>query len=400
MKQDAVIAGACRTPIGRFLGSLKDVHVRELGRIVGQEAMKRAGVSPEEIDEVVCGNVIQAGVGGNISRQIQGALQIPWHAPATTVNQLCASGMRALEIAAHNIALGRCEVCLVLGVENMTRAPYLVPNARGGYRMGPGTIEDAMLLDALICSVENYHMGMTAENVAQRFGISRQEQDGLALLSQQRAAAAIAAGTFKDEIVPVPVRRRKETVPFDTDEHVRADTTAEMLAALKPVFKPDGGTVTAGNASGVNDGAAAVVLMSAERAARTETQVLGTLRATASVGVDPSVMGLGPAAAIPRALQYAGLTFGDVDYFEVNEAFAAQFLGVERVLQQQHGFTFDMEKVNCNGSGISLGHPVGCTGLRVVVSVLYEMQKLNARIGCASLCAGGGPGMAAVVERN
>ena len=398
MNNEVVIVGACRTPIGSFLGSLQDVHVKELGRIAGTEALRRAGVSVGDVDEIVCGNVIQAGCGGNVARQIQAAIGIPWQAGALTVNQLCASGMRALEIAAHNIMLGKTTVSLAMGVENMTMAPYLLPKARTGYRMGPATIEDAMLLDALVCSIEGYHMGMTAENMAERYGISRKEQDELACESQARASRAISQGRFRDEIVPVEIRRKKEIVKFDTDEHVRPKTTMEALGALKPVFKKDG-TVTAGNASGVNDGAAAVVLMSRQRAAELNIQPLAVLRATCTVGVEPAVMGLGPAKAVPKALELAGLKFTDINYFELNEAFAAQYLGVERMLQQECGVKLDRQAVNRNGSGIALGHPVGCSGLRVVVSLLHEMLKTGQALGCASLCAGGGPAMAAIVER-
>jgi acetyl-CoA C-acetyltransferase len=398
MNHDVVIAGACRTAVGSFQGTLKDTPVRELGRIVGQEAIKQAGISESVIDEVVCGNVIQAGLGGNVGRQIQGAIGIPWSSPACTINQLCASAMRAFEIGCHNITLGMTDICLVVGVENMTMAPYLIPKARAGYRMGPGTIEDAMLLDALVCSVEGYHMGMTAENVAEKYTISRQEQDRLALLSQQRAAAAIRQGRFKDEIVPVEVKQKKENLVFDTDEHPREGTTEEILSGLKPVFKKDG-TVTAGNASGVNDGAAAVVLMSLQKARELGAAPLAKVVSTACAGIAPAVMGLGPAVAIPEVLKRARLAFDDIDCFEVNEAFAAQFLGVERMLKELHGFTFDMEKVNRNGSGISLGHPVGCSGLRVIVALIYEMKRMGAKLGCASLCAGGGPSMATVIER-
>jgi len=398
MAREVCIVGACRTPIGSFQGSLQNVHVKELGRIVGAEALRRADIEPEDVDEIVCGNVIQAGCGGNVARQIQGALGIPWEAPAATINQLCASGMRALEIAAHNIMLGKSTVSLVLGVENMSMAPYLLSKARTGYRMGSGMLEDAMLLDALVCSIEGYHMGMTAENIAERYAISRNEQDELACESQRRAAAAISKGMFRDEIVPVEIRQKKEILLFDTDEHVRVGTTMEKLAGLKPAFK-DNGTVTAGNASGVNDGAAAVVLMSRERAAAMSLQPLAVVRATCSTGVEPAVMGLGPAQAIPKALKLAGLKFEDINYFELNEAFAAQYLGVERMLQQEYGFTLNQQAVNRNGSGIALGHPVGCTGLRVIVSLVYEMLKTGERFGCASLCAGGGPAMAAIVER-
>ncbi len=396
--REVVVLGACRTPIGSFLGTLKNVHVKELGRIVGSEAIKRAGITADDIDEIVCGNVIQAGAGGNVGRQIQGALGIPWSAPACTVNQLCASAMRAFEIGARNIICGATDSCLVLGVENMTMAPYLIPQARSGYRMGSGTLEDAMLLDALVCSVENYHMGVTAENIATHFEISRQEQDALAVLSQNRAAAAIKSGRFKDEIVPVQVKNRKETILFDTDEHPRGGTTEETLSKLKPVFR-ENGTVTAGNASGVNDGAAAVILMLREKAEKLNLIPRVKVLATASVGVEPEVMGLGPARAIPGALKSAGLDFEQIDYFEVNEAFAAQFLGVGRILEIEYGMVLNMEKTNRNGSGISLGHPVGCSGLRVIVSLIHEMYKTGENLGCASLCAGGGPGMAAILER-
>jgi acetyl-CoA C-acetyltransferase len=398
MNNQIIIAAACRTPIGSFLGSLQDVHVKDLGCIAGTEALRRAGIDPEDVDEIVCGNVIQAGCGGNVARQIQSAIGIPWSAGALTVNQLCASGMRALEIAATNIMLGKTSVALVLGVENMSMAPYLIPKGRTGYRMGPAAIEDAMLLDALECSIEHYHMGMTAENIAGRYAISRQEQDELACESQARAARAIASGRFRDEIISVAVKRKKEIVMFDTDEHVKPATTMEALAALKPAFKKDG-TVTAGNASGVNDGAAAVVLMSRQRAQELNIQPQAVMRATCTAGVEPAVMGLGPARSIPRVLELAGLKFPDINYFELNEAFAAQYLGVERMLQQECGFQLDRHKVNRNGSGIALGHPVGCSGLRVVVSLIHEMMKTGEALGCASLCAGGGPAMTAIIER-
>ena len=399
MKQEVVIASACRTAIGKFLGALKDTHVKELGSIVGKEAITRAHITLNDIDEVICGNVIQAGLGGNIARQIQGSIGIPWSAPACTVNQLCTSSMRALEIGFHDIILERSEVCLIMGVENMTRAPYLLPKGRSGYRMGPGTLEDAMLLDALICSVENYHMGMTAENVAAKYNISREEQDRLAALSQERAAAATKEGKFKDEIVPVELKQRKQITAFDTDEHPREGTTEAVLSKLKPVFK-DNGTVTAGNASGVNDGAAAVVLMSSQKAKTLGINPLARVVTSVSAGIDPAIMGLGPAVAIPRALKCADLSFDDINYWEINEAFAAQFIGVQRMLEENHNVSFDMEKVNRNGSGISLGHPVGCSGLRIIVTLLYEMKKLDVRYGCASLCAGGGPAMATIIAND
>jgi len=399
MHSKVVIASACRTPIGDLLGALKDIHPRELGRIAGLEALKRAGIAPDLVDELVCGNVIQAGVGGNISRQIQAELGIPWRAPACTVNQLCASSMRAFEIACHNIIVGASAVSLVVGTESMSGAPYLLLKGRSGYRMGSGVLEDAMLLDALVCSMEHYHMGVTAENVAQRYGISREEQDRLGVLSQERAVAAIKSGKFRDEIVPVEIKEKKGVRVFDTDEHPRAGTTMEVLAKLKPVFKEDG-TVTAGNASGVNDGAAAAVLMSEAKAKELGIRPLARVITTVSAGVEPAVMGLGPAVAIPLALQRAQLNFSDIDCWEVNEAFAAQFLGVERKLKLDYNVEFNMDIVNRNGSGISLGHPVGCSGLRVIVTLLHEMQKMNARLGCASLCAGGGPAMATILTRD
>jgi acetyl-CoA C-acetyltransferase len=397
--REVVVLGACRTPIGSFQGTLKEVQVKELGRIVGQAALERSGVAADDIDEVVCGNVIQAGAGGNVGRQIQGALGIPWAAPACTVNQLCASSMRAFEVGARNIMSGATDSCLVVGVENMTMAPYLISQARSGYRMGPGTIEDSMLLDALVCSIENCHMGATAENIAERFGVSRQEQDALAALSQERAAAAIKSGRFKDEIVTVEVIQKKETILFDTDEHPREGTTEEVLSKLRPVFR-ENGTVTAGNASGVNDGAAAVILMSSEKAKVLGLNPQAKVVSTVSAGVEPEVMGLGPALAIPKALKIAGLGFSQIDYFELNEAFAAQFLGVGRVLEKDYGMIVDMGKTNRNGSGISLGHPVGCSGLRIIVSLIHEMQKSDANLGCASLCAGGGPGMATILQKQ
>jgi acetyl-CoA C-acetyltransferase len=399
MHSKVVIASACRTPIGDLLGALKDIHPRELGRIAGAEALKRAGIAPGQVDELVCGNVIQAGVGANIGRQVQGALGIPWQAPACTVNQLCASSMRAFEIASHNIMLGKSSISLVVGTESMSRAPYLLLKGRSGYRMGPGVLEDAMLLDALVCSMEHYHMGVTAENVAQKYSISRQDQDQLAVLSQERAIAAIKSGKFRDEIVSVEIKEKKGVRLFDTDEHPREGTTMEVLSKLKTMFK-ENGTVTAGNASGVNDGAAAAVLMSEEKAKELGIRPLASVVTTVSAGVEPSVMGLGPAIAIPLALKRAQLKFSDIDCWEVNEAFAAQFLGVERKLKLDYNFEFNMDIVNRNGSGISLGHPVGCSGLRVIVTLLHEMQKMDTRLGCASLCAGGGPAMATIITRR
>jgi acetyl-CoA C-acetyltransferase len=287
--------------------------------------------------------------------------------------------------------LGKSDVSVAFGTESMSQAPYLLLKAREGYRMGHGTIEDSMLYDGLICAMMGYHMGITAENLVEQYGISREEQDELAYLSHQRAVKAIAEGKFKDEIVPVEVMKNKKPFVFDTDEHPRADVTLESLAKLRPAFKKDG-TVTAGNASGVNDGAAALVLMAKEKAEAMGIKPVARLLATASYGVKPEIMGIGPAYAIPKALKYAGLTMDKIDYFEINEAFAGQFIAVNRELK------LDMDKVNANGSGVGLGHPVGCTGIRIVVTLLNELKRRNAKFGVASLCVGGGPAMATVVE--
>lgn len=389
--ESVVIIGAARTPIGDFLGSLKDVTAVDLGVIAARAAMERAGVSPEQVEDVVGGMVYKEGVKGNPARQVQLKCGIPVEAPAVTVEQQCASGMRALEIAAQQIMLGKSNISLVVGMENMSQVPYLLMGARTGYRMGPGCVEDALLYDALHDAFHGYHMGVTAENLAERYGITRQEQDELALLSHQRAVAAIREGKFKEEIVPVEVKTRKGTVVVDTDEHPRPDTSLEALSKLRPVFK-EGGTVTAGNASGINDAAAALILMAESKARELGVKPLAKIVSTASYGVAPEIMGIGPAYAIPKALKFAGLQLEDIDYFEINEAFAAQFLAVNRELK------LDIERVNANGSGIALGHPVGCTGVRIIVTLLFELRRRGGRYGVASLCVGGGPAMATVVE--
>jgi len=392
MVNEVVITGAARTPVGDFLGSLKDVPAVDLGVKAARAAMERAGVAPEQIEEVAAGMVCVSGAKGNPARQLQLNAGIPVDAPAATVNQLCGSGMRAVEVCAHQIMLGRVEVALAVGMENMSQAPYLILKARQGYRMGDDSLKDSMLHDALIDAFHNYHMGVTAENLAERYNISRQEQDELAFMSHQRATAAIREGKFAGEIVPVTVKTKKKEMVVDTDEHPRPDTNMDILAGLRPVFKRKG-TVTAGNASGINDGAAALVLMSREKADQLGIKPLARILSTASVGVPPEIMGIGPAYAIPKALKFAGLTLDEVDYFEINEAFAAQFLAVNRELK------LDQDKVNANGSGIALGHPIGCTGARILVTLLYEMARREARFGAASLCAGGGPGIAAIIER-
>jgi len=396
---EVVIVSACRTPIGDFLGSLKEVPARNLGILVGMESIRRAGISPETIDEICMGQVYGAMQGSLPARQVGARLGLAHRSAACVVNQNCASGMRAMEIACHNIMLGKTEVALVVGVESMTNTPYLLPMARMGYRMNSGTVEDHLIHDALFDELVPGHMGITAENVAESYGISRQECDELALLSHRRAVAAIEAGRFKKEIVPVELKRKKGPVLFEKDEHPRKDTTLESLSKLRPAFK-QGGIVTAGNASGVNDAGAAVVIMSKAKAMELGIKPLLKLLAICGEGVDPRVMGLGPAFAIPKCLKQAKLQFGDVEYWEINEAFAAQFLGVRRVLKETHGIQLDMEKVNHNGSGIALGHPIGCTGLRIIVSLYHEMERLGLAIGGASLCVGGGPAMASIWSRE
>jgi len=390
--REVVIVGAVRTPIGDFLGKLKDLSAVELGVIAVNGAMAQAGVKPEMVSEIACGMIYKAGAKGNPGRQIQLKCDMPLEGYAYTIDQQCGSGMKAVELASQSIMLGKTDIAVAVGAESMSQAPYLLKGAREGYRMGHGEIQDSMLYDGLICAIQGYHMGITAENLAERYQITRAEQDELAALSHKRAVEAIARGTFKGEIVPVTLQTRKGPVTVDTDEHPRSDVTFEKLAAMKPAFKKDG-TVTAGNASGVNDGAAALVLMTADKAKELGLKPLARILSTANAGVHPEVMGIGPVYAIPKAIQYAGLTAEDIDYYEINEAFAAQFLAVNRELK------LDMGKVNANGSGIGLGHPVGCTAARIIVSLIYELQRRNARYGVASLCVGGGPAIATVIER-
>ncbi|MHB1419040.1 MAG: acetyl-CoA C-acetyltransferase [Bacillota bacterium] len=390
--QEVVIVGAARTPIGDFLGSLKDVSAVDLGVTAVKAALEKAGVKPEQVEDMAGGMIFKAGAKGNPARQIQLKVGIPVEAVALTIDQQCGSAMRALEVATQQILLGKSNVSVVVGMESMSNAPYLLLNARQGMRMGAGAAEDHMFYDGLVDAMHNYHMGVTAENLAEKYQISREEQDELAYISHTRAIAAIKEGKFKDEIVSVEIKSKKGSVFVETDEHPRADVSMENLAKLRAAFKPDG-TVTAGNASGINDGAAALVLMSVGRAKELGIKPLAKIVSTASYGVPPEIMGIGPAYAIPKALQYAGLELKDVDYFEINEAFAAQFLAVNRELK------LGMDIVNANGSGIALGHPVGCTGVRLIVSLLSEMERRAVRIGAASLCCGGGPAIATVVER-
>ncbi|CFY10282.1 Thiolase [Syntrophomonas zehnderi OL-4] len=397
--REVVIVSACRTAIGKFLGSLKDVSAKDLAVTVGKEAVKRANIPADSIDEIVLGQVFGGMQGSMVSRQIGLAVGLPIRSNACAVNQNCASGMRALDIACNNILLGKTDIALVVGVENMSAAPYLIPKGRGGYRMGPGTIEDSMLHDGLIDGLVPGHMGLTAENVAEKYGISREECDQLALMSHQRATRATNEGTFKREIVPVEIKTKKGSTFYETDEHFIPDANLEKMGKLPPAFKK-GGVVTAANASGINDAAAAVVIMSKDKALELGVKPLMKLITIVAEGVAPQVMGLGPAVAIPKALKTAGMKFEDVEYWEINEAFAAQFLGVGRMLKEEYGIELDMNKCNLNGSGIALGHPVGCTALRIIVSLYYELERQNKTVGGASLCVGTGPALASLWTRD
>lgn len=393
--QEVVVVSACRTAIAKFMGGLKDVSARDLAMTAGRHAIERAGLAADQIDEICMGQVFPGMQGSLPARQVSMRIGLSPESSAVSVNQNCASGMRAIEVAAHSIMLGKTRSALVVGTESMTNAPYMLPKGRMGYRMGPGQIEDQMLHDGLVDELVPGHMGLTAENIAEQYGITREECDALALTSHLRAKAAIEKGVFREEIVPVEIASRKKTLLFDTDEHPILDASAESMAKLPPAFKK-GGVVTAANASGLNDGAAAMVLMSKKAALELGLKPLMKLVNICDMGVAPKVMGLGPAVCIPKCLKQAGLSFNDIDYWEINEAFAAQWLGVGRMLEADFGMTLDMEKVNANGSGIALGHPVGCTGLRIVVSLYHEMKRRGARLGGASLCVGGGPAVSSL----
>ena len=396
---DVVMVGACRTAIGDFLGTMRDVPARELAITAARAAIERAGIPADIIDEITMGQLYTAMQGSLPARQVAMRVGLPHRSLAVTVNQNCTAAMRALEIAAHNIMLGKTEIGLVVGVESMSNTPYLIPKGRTGYRMGPGTIEDHMLHDGLIDELVPGHMGVTAENVAELLGITRQECDELALISHNRAVAAIDAGHFKREIVPVPVKVRKEIKPFEVDEHPIRGASMETMAKLPTVFKKNG-AVTAANASGINDGAAAAILMSKEKAKQLGVTPIMRLVNICGEGCDPKLMGIGPAYAIPKCLKQAGLKFEDIEYWEINEAFAAQWLGVGRLLKKDYGMELGLDKVNHNGSGIALGHPVGCTGLRIIVSLYYELERCGLILGGASLCVGGGPAMASIWTRD
>lgn len=393
--KEVVIVSAVRTAVGKYGGSLKDVPTAELGAIVIKEALNRAGVKPEMVDEVLMGCVLQAGLGQNVARQASVKAGIPIEIPATTINKVCGSGLKTVALAAQAIKAGDADIIVAGGTENMSRAPYLLNDARWGYRMGDGKIVDEMIIDGLWDAFNNYHMGITAENVAEKYELTREELDKFSLVSQERAAKAVESGRFKDEIVPVEIPQRKgDPIIFDTDEHLFKGASMEKLAKLKGAFKKDG-VVTAGNASGINDGAAAVVVMSADKAKELGIKPMAKIVSYASAGVDPAIMGIGPAAASPKAMEKAGVTINDIDLIEANEAFAAQSVAVAKLL----GFDNMMEKVNVNGGAIALGHPIGASGTRILVSLLYEMQKRDAKRGLATLCIGGGQGIAMIVER-
>ena len=390
----AIIVSAARTAIGTFGGALKDIPVSELGRIAIEGAIDRAGLDRADVDEVIMGNVLQAGAGMNTARQSAIAAGIPDNVPSFTVNKVCGSGLKAVALAAQAIAAGDADLIVAGGMESMSRAPYLLKEARWGYRLGNGELVDSMLSEGLTCAMAGCHMGITAENVAEMCGVTREAQDDFSAESQRRAAAAIADGRFEDEIVPVMLPQKKgEPLAFKIDEHPRAGTTVETLARLRPAFKKQGGTVTAGNASGLNDGAAALVVASEERARLMELTPMAKIVSYASAGVDPRYMGLGPAPAVERALEKADLAIEDIDLFELNEAFAAQSLAVLAKLG------VDGSRVNVNGGAIALGHPIGASGARILVTLLYEMKRRDVKRGLAALCIGGGQGIAMIIER-
>lgn len=390
---DVVIVSACRTAIGNFMGTIGDIVPGRLGAVVVKEVVKRAGIQPNQVDEVIMGNILPAGMGQGIARQNAIWGGIPDSVPAFTVNKLCGSGMKATILATQAIKLGDAETIIAGGVESMSTAPYVLMNARKGLRMGHGQIVDTMIQDALTDVFNNYHMGITAENVAARYGITREEQDKFAVWSQNKAEAAQKSGKFDAEIVPVEIPQRKgDPILFDKDEYIRQGATYESLAKLRPAFKPDG-TVTAGNASGINDGASALVLMSRTKAEALGLPVLATIRSYGAAALDPAYMGLGPIEASRMALQRAGLTIKDIQLVEANEAFAAQALAVGRDLQ------IPDEILNVNGGAIALGHPVGASGSRIIVTLLHEMIKRDLQLGLATLCIGGGMGTAVILER-
>lgn len=391
--KEVVIVSAVRTAIGSFGGCFKDVPAVKLGAAVAKEALGRVNVKPEMVDEVIFGNVLQAGIGQNLARQVSVAAGIPFEVPSMTINKVCGSGLKTVELAAQAIMLGEADIVLAGGAENMSMAPYILPKARWGYRMGDGSVVDTMVSDGLTDIFNNYHMGITAENIAEQWNITRKDQDDFSLRSQNRAEKAIKEGRFKDEIVPVEIPQRKgDPIVIDTDEFPRFGATIESFEKLKPAFKKDG-TVTAGSSSGINDGAAAVLLMSKEKAEELGIKIMATIVSYASAGVDPKIMGYGPVPASRKALARANMNIEDIDLVEANEAFAAQSLAVVRDLP------LDPEKTNVNGGAIALGHPIGCSGTRILVSLIHEMIKRDVNTGLATLCIGGGQGTALIIKR-
>ena len=392
--REVVIVAAQRTPIGAFGGAFKDVSAVELGKVAVKGALDSINLDPKEVDELIFGNVLGAGLGQNVARQVAVGAGIPIEKPSVTINKVCGSGLKTVSLAAQSIIAGDADVIVAGGTENMSASAFVLPGARWGLRMGDGKVVDTMLKDGLMDAFGDYHMGITAENIAEKFNLSREEQDELATSSQNKAEAAITSGRFKEEIVPVSVPQRKgDDLVVDTDEYPRFGATQEGLAKLRPAFKRDGGTVTAANSSGINDGAAALILMSREKAEALGLEVLASIKSYASAGVDPSIMGTGPIPATRIALEKAGLTIDDIDLVEANEAFAAQALCVLKDLE------IDMEKVNVNGGAIALGHPIGASGARIFVTLLHEMKKRDVKRGLATLCIGGGQGISVVVER-
>jgi acetyl-CoA C-acetyltransferase len=387
----AVILSACRTPIGSFGGVFKEMSAADLGAVAIRETIRRAGVNPEDLGDVVMGCVLQAGAGMNVARQAAIKAGVPVTVPGETVNRVCGSGLQSVVHAVEAVRVGYTDLVVAGGTESMSRAPYVLPGARWGYRMGDGDVLDSMMLEGLTCAMKGCHMGITAENIVERFGITRAEQDAFAAQSQKRAEAAITDGLFADEIVPVIVPSKKGDTTVAKDEYPRSGTTIEKLAALNPAFKKDG-TVTAGNASGINDGAAALVVASNERIARTGEQVLARVLGYASTGIDPAIMGMGPVEATKKAIDRAGLTMASVDLFELNEAFASQSLAVAKELG------LDTSKVNVRGGAIALGHPIGASGARILTTLIYALRARGGGKGVASLCIGGGMGIAMVIE--
>lgn len=391
MLKKIVLAGAVRTAVGKFGGALSTVPTATLGAIVIKEALKRANVAPDQVDEVIMGCVYQAGLGQNVARQSAVYAGIPVSVPALTLNNLCGSALKSINMAAAMIEAGEADIIVAGGMESMSGAPYLLKNARFGYRMNNGELLDSMIYDGLEDTFNHYHMGITAENVAEKYGITREMQDEFSVISQQKCEKAQNEGRFDEEIVAVPIKVKKDIVQFNKDEGPRAGVTKESLAKMKPAFKADG-TVTAANASGINDGAAAIVLMSEEKAKELGVKPMAIWIGGASAGVDPALMGLGPIYSTQKLMKKTGLKVEDMDLIEANEAFAAQTIAVAQELK------FDSSKVNVNGGAIALGHPVGCSGCRILVTLLYEMQRRNAQYGLATLCVGGGMGVSAIVK--